>query len=336
MLTEPEVQEALDFLELPTEDVIGRFLDLKRSIALPVPRCDPCVFVPGTRKSRVLLVAHSDTVWDHDPARTVELIGDVVTSGTPQVGIGADDRAGCFILWALRNSGHSLLLCSDEEAGCLGARHIAKTPALQDHLFALEFDRCGPADIVNYGEATTPFIDYLESYYSGFSESTGSFSDICEICPTAGIQGVNLSVGYYSEHTAEELLHLGMLSHTLGCTRNLLSEATIPGFKLPEGYTRSKSLRWNSPATRESFWRTAFQAGVTTEAPFDPNDLRSLAERYDLDVNDLCRFGDFYCPTCDEIIENTETVVFDNDGPDPIRCCETCYGTVHRLEAYNL
>ena len=39
-------------------------------------------------------------------------------SGVYDEGIGADDRAGCAILWLLKDSGHSLLVTNGEEIGC--------------------------------------------------------------------------------------------------------------------------------------------------------------------------------------------------------------------------
>ena len=84
------------------------------------------VYVPGTRAKRVLLVAHADTVWDRSygkASETTVVFQDGVFSGTnPACGIGADDRAGCAMLWALRDSGHSLLLVDGEEHGKHGAQ----------------------------------------------------------------------------------------------------------------------------------------------------------------------------------------------------------------------
>ena len=60
------------------------------------------------------------------------LVSDVVfedgvySSGDDLCGIGADDRAGCAMLWLLRDSGHSLLILDGEEHGQVGAAFFAR------------------------------------------------------------------------------------------------------------------------------------------------------------------------------------------------------------------
>lgn len=83
-----------------------------------------CVYVPGKRKDRVLLVAHADTVFGLRGKHKVILDGDIYRSGDYDEGIGADDRAGCAILWLLKDSGHSLLVTNGEEIGCVGSHDI--------------------------------------------------------------------------------------------------------------------------------------------------------------------------------------------------------------------
>jgi hypothetical protein len=39
-------------------------------------------------------------------------------------GIGADDRAGCAILWLLKDLGHSLLITDGEEKGGIGSKWL--------------------------------------------------------------------------------------------------------------------------------------------------------------------------------------------------------------------
>jgi hypothetical protein len=55
--------------------------------------------------------------------------------------------------------------------------------------------------------------DYFTSY--GFKSSFGSFSDISILCPKWGIGGVNLSIGYYSQHTSSEILKIDEWQNTV-------------------------------------------------------------------------------------------------------------------------
>lgn len=49
--------------------------------------------------------------------------------------LGADDRAGCAIIWLLRNLGHGILITDDEEQGSLSVEEMARTnPELLEEL----------------------------------------------------------------------------------------------------------------------------------------------------------------------------------------------------------
>ena len=80
---------------------------------------------------------------------------EILAGSNRDVGIGADDRAGCAILWLLQNSGHNLLVLDGEESGCLGARFLMKDhPEIRAEIeksrFCIEFDRHGKEDYKCY------------------------------------------------------------------------------------------------------------------------------------------------------------------------------------------
>ena len=58
------------------------------------------VFVRGNREDAATLVAHADTVFDVAEHEFSEKNG-IIRSASPDYGLGADDRAGCAILWLL-------------------------------------------------------------------------------------------------------------------------------------------------------------------------------------------------------------------------------------------
>ncbi len=233
-----------EFMRMRTMDILDRFADTsKESIVIktkPTGRQSSC-FIPGTRKDKVLLIAHVDTVWE-DPAEinpclventNVLISGDLFKSGHNAVGIGADDRAGIAILWELRNLGHSLLLVNGEERGGLGSHFIMdhkekwRRKAIQDHQFAIQFDRRGSNDLVFYDVGTPEFVKYCEKS-TGFKMAHGTFTDICILCRK--ICGVNMSVGYENEHMAFENLNLDHWNRTLETAREWMSRKDIPKF----------------------------------------------------------------------------------------------------------
>ena len=78
---------------------------------------DGYLYAKGTEP--VLLVAHMDTVHKKQ-CKVITRDGDKIMS--PQ-GIGGDDRCGIFIIMNVVNEKHcSVLLCEDEEIGCVGAK----------------------------------------------------------------------------------------------------------------------------------------------------------------------------------------------------------------------
>ena len=107
-----------DFLALPhsSDAVLDRFTDLPGAGRWTGAGGLDYVYVPPSRPSPVLLVAHADVV---DDAETLpELREDEETIRNPGHILGADDRAGCAIIWALRHLGHGSLMTDGEEYGC--------------------------------------------------------------------------------------------------------------------------------------------------------------------------------------------------------------------------
>jgi hypothetical protein len=208
------------------------------------------IYIRGSRQNRVLLVAHADTVWGNKKRspKSIEFKDGRIYSNVPDVGIGADDRAGCAIVWELRESGHSLLITAGEEVHCAGSQWLmSKNPDIaqeinQGHQFAVEFDRRNATDFKCYNVGTDEFRRYI-ALKTGYSEpDRTSFTDICILCQS--IPGVNLSVGYENEHNANETLILPYWACTLALVEQWLSDPKLPGFKLPEaGDNASAAIR---------------------------------------------------------------------------------------------
>lgn len=221
------------WMMMETSEVLERFASLPGAIRVGKgPR--QFVYIEGTRPDKVLLVAHSDTVFDDRKREVVLDKKQIYRSAKSGVGIGADDRAGCAILWALRKSGHSLLVPNAEEAGCVGSRFLMSCEeqgwpqAINDHAFAIEFDRCHASDLVFYDVGSPDLEKFLLKHYPGYATDTGAFTDICVLCEK--MAGVNISVGYYDQHFGNESLVLSEWQRTLDLTRKMLQTENIPKF----------------------------------------------------------------------------------------------------------
>jgi hypothetical protein len=210
------------------------------------------VFIPGTRDDRILLVAHADTVFD-EPAKLKYSHG-VFSSAKENIGIGADDRAGCAMLWELRNSGHSLLLTNGEESGCIGARFLNNNEEwdkiINAHRFAIEMDRMNDSDMAFYHVGSNKFKDWCEDQFKGYKRVHGSHTDICILCNP--MCGMNISVGYYNQHWANEHLKEQEWMRTLEMMYKVLKQKNLPRFEQDPKPVWTPSTTTYIPPTRHT------------------------------------------------------------------------------------
>lgn len=172
----------------------------------------------------VLLVAHLDTVWPNKP--TI-MVNKDYSLWMGRRGLGADDRAGVYAIIKLIRWGYkpSILFTTGEEAGGIGAKSFVKDfpePPIPIK-YVIEIDRRGRGQAVYYDCANNKFEEYVSSF--GFKTHQGIFSDVSFICPYWDVAGVNLSAGYYNEHTEYETLKIDDLNYTLERVKTMLDSA---------------------------------------------------------------------------------------------------------------
>lgn len=193
----------------------------------------------------IALVAHMDTVFP-TPATEVYYDRQKNVIWSPD-GLGADDRAGIFsIIQIIRRGLHPhIILTTDEEKGAQGASKLGELECpFSDLRYLIQLDRRGANDCVFYDCDNPQFIEYVEDF--GFVESIGSFSDISMICPSWKIAGVNLSVGYFNEHSVSEILNVGHMLNTIEKVIKMLEVKDIPKFEyIPATYSyHSMWYKW--------------------------------------------------------------------------------------------
>lgn len=217
------------FLNMPLEsgdEVFSLFAKLPNAIIGKGENAlERFVYIPGNRKDRVVLVAHLDTVWDksyqdtYSTEKKIIFKDGVFKSDNKECGIGADDRAGCAILWALKDCGHSILVVDGEEHGKQGANLIkAQYPKLYKelnrHRFMIEFDWAGTNGcLYNQVNNTKQFKKYIEGKLGFVDSKSKGGTDLGVLC--RNICGVNLGIGYHSHHSANEALVLEEWENTL-------------------------------------------------------------------------------------------------------------------------
>lgn len=173
----------------------------------------------------VVLLAHMDTVSDTRSTQK-ELYYDKTKNvmWSPHCA-GFDDKAGIFAIIKIIQSGlrPHILFTTDEEVGGLGAYAFTldENP-FEDIRYMIQLDRRGRTDCVFYDCDNPSFVEYVESF--GFIETWGTFSDISTIAPELKVAAVNLSVGYFDEHSENELLDVSALLKTIDRVKMMLNE----------------------------------------------------------------------------------------------------------------
>jgi hypothetical protein len=231
----------------------------------------------------VLLVAHMDTVHK----KVCETINKTEYGriSSPQ-GIGGDDRCGVYIIGQILRSLHcSVLLCEDEEKGVVGANKFAKTDYIHNLgvNYMIEFDRHGNNDAVFYSCDNRQFIDFV-LYGTGHKEARGTCSDISTLMPASKLCGVNLSSGYYNEHSTDEYVVYGEMMDTIGTAIALIkSPCDEPFVYKPKSYdnynyiddAQQISMFGNSNIIERAKYETSITLNVITVNSYNEEESRS-------------------------------------------------------------
>ena len=175
----------------------------------------------------VLLTAHMDTVHKENVKDYYEYYDSVKKQhilSSPQ-GIGGDDRCGIYmILDIARTHKCSVLFCEDEEIGGVGSKKFCETEyinELSELKYMIELDRKNGTDAVFYHCDSDKFTKFIEDN-TGYKKAWGSFSDISNLAPKAGVAAVNLSCGYYNAHTTNEYVIVEEMLNTIKVVKDLL------------------------------------------------------------------------------------------------------------------
>ena len=187
------------------------------------------ICIPTKMKDDELLpcfVSHTDTVSAKKPVR-FELHEGILSN--PDGVLGADDRAGVFMLSQMMDKGIKgiYIFTNGEEIGGLGASACARHQKFQDIIpnitCFIELDRQDDRDIALYGFDNDEMCKLFEDL--GYKQAYGSYTDVVDLSTETGLACLNLSVGYRNQHTKREDLVLADLDFTLDIMLNSLPSA---------------------------------------------------------------------------------------------------------------
>lgn len=184
-------------------------------------------FVPKGDALPLLLVAHVDTVRRGMEPIALQKKHGIIRN---RLGVlGGDDRAGMYIISRLLEAmpvKPYVLLTFGEESGGIGARSFVESDLLKDYLddinLFIEYDRRGVNEFVSYCEIPLDLANLMEE--SGFSQGYGSFSDVDILTRDYHTAHVNISAGYFNEHTSMEYISLPGVEFVISASLELFPQ----------------------------------------------------------------------------------------------------------------
>ena len=199
----------------------------------------------GGDEVRVLWSSHTDTVHNKSGTQKLMYGGGFLSLHADALGVsnclGADCTVGIWLMreMILRGIPGLYVFHAGEECGGRGSSYIAKkTPEILKGIdYAIAFDRKGTNSVISHQMsrcASDVFVAALSrqlgSNFSG--DDTGTFTDTAnytDIVPEC----TNISVGYYSQHTASEVLDVSFAVHLLDVIHNNLDVSSLPVMRDP-------------------------------------------------------------------------------------------------------
>ena len=188
------------------------------------------------------VVAHMDSVHDISVPREIKIVNGVasaVLSGTNiKCGLNADDCNGILIALQLLEKIPNLKVCftTEEEIGGTGAFETRfNTKFFRDVDYLVQADRRGSSDLIYFTNGlvstSSEFIIYISGLMDKYNYELceGVFTDIGIMSNALDISGVNISCGYYNEHTNNETCIIKELENCLNFMYEIIT--TVPNKK---------------------------------------------------------------------------------------------------------
>jgi len=188
------------------------------------------LFIKGN--SNICLVAHTDTDLEIIPDQ-IKIEKNLIVGyhEGQRCAIGGDDRVGVYLLYQIlichECNVPNMLLVSGEETdddGCID--FINTFTELPNVDVFIDLDAHGCNLYTWYGEERTPAMDWIETF--GFVDSeVGYRSTVYLLENFYDIPAINLSVGYYHNHTPDEFIDLDAVALTKNKLKTIINAGYI-------------------------------------------------------------------------------------------------------------
>lgn len=197
------------------------------------------IVTPKKCEKYPLICSHLDTINDQRKAKETPKISDIniqgdyisLTNNSPCSCLGGDDRCGVYIALELIKARlpYAFGFFYDEEIGGIGSKYMLQY--LTDNITAfIGLDRRGADQAAIYGYDNSELMALFER--RGYFKVKGSFTDASNLAGmySKGVACINLSVGYYNEHTPKETINTTAMNRTLTILKDMVDELTFKPF----------------------------------------------------------------------------------------------------------
>lgn len=228
---------------------------------------------------RPALCVHTDTIGNTHP-EAIHKVGDIWRNADRSKLLGADDRAGCYLVKELltrNHTGYHYLIFDLEEVGGIGSSNYARTDlaVLNTEVTScfIGLDRLGVLEMALYGYENDAFIDAVTM--ENWKFTIGSFTDASNLAGDLDRCCINLSIGYDGEHTRHETLNLSYLGVTMNQLFKGIGGDLYSDIFLPDAYGTGYGYHaaWED---EEDDWYTAWASGRDDVSPVSNNGDENL------------------------------------------------------------
>lgn len=198
----------------------------KQGLAPDVDEKGNITVTKGVSDTYPCVVAHTDEVHrDHPEDYRVCQAGDVIYGFSPskkgQFGIGADDKNGIWVALKaiLKLPVIKVALFTGEEIGCTGSSAV-NMDFFSNCRFVIQCDRRGGGDFIDNASSvplcTKEFVALMKAEKYGYKSEHGLMTDVMKLRMRGlNVCCCNLSCGYYSPHTNDEVTVMSELRNCL-------------------------------------------------------------------------------------------------------------------------
>lgn len=182
------------------------------------------LFIPLDEERYPLLCTHLDTINDFNDRPAPSIVDILIDGDTLSLNpysscscLGGDDRCGVYTALKLMNSNvpYAFGFFLDEEIGGVGSDKIGISSVMPyENITAfIGLDRRGKDQAALYGYDNAKLLNVFEQ--EGYKSVYGTFTDASNLAKYWDIACINLSVGYYNEHTTLETINFKETKSTL-------------------------------------------------------------------------------------------------------------------------